>query len=154
MENQQITFRTELLLAKKTATGLEVPAEVVAQLGNSKKPAVKVTINGYTYQSTVASMGGVFMLPVSAEVRENAGIKSGDIVDVTVVLDTAPRVVEVPADFQSTLDTNPAARQYFESLSNSNKKYFIGSIEQAKTPETRTRRIEKAINDLELQKKI
>lgn len=154
MDNKEISFSTELLLAKKTATGLEVPAEVVAQLGSSKKPAVKVSINGYTYPSTVATMGGVFMLPVSAEVREKAGIKAGDIVDVTVVADTAPRVIEVPDDFQLALDNNAAAKQYFESISNSNKKYFIGSIEQAKTPETRTRRIEKAIADLVQQKRI
>jgi bifunctional DNA-binding transcriptional regulator/antitoxin component of YhaV-PrlF toxin-antitoxin module len=154
MDTQQITFSAELLLAKKTATGIEVPAEVVAQLGNSKKPAVKVTINGYTYPSTVASMGGVFMLPVSAEVREKAGISAGDMLQVTVAPDTAPRVVELPADFQQALDNNPAARQYFDAISNSNKKYYIASIEQAKTPETRTRRIEKAIADLELQKKI
>lgn len=154
MDNQEISFSTELLLAKKTATGLEVPAEVVEQLGSSKKPAVKVSINGYTYPSTVATMGGVFMLPVSAALRERAGIKAGDMVAVTVVADTAPRVIEVPDDFQLALDNNAAAKQYFESISNSNKKYFIAAIEQAKTPETRTRRIEKAIADLVQQKRI
>lgn len=154
MENQPIIFRTELLLAKKTATGLEVPNEIVAQLGTSKKPAVKVTINGYTYPSTVASMGGVFMLPVSAEVREKAGIKSGDIIEVSLELDTQPRVVEAPEDFQLALDANPEAKQFFENISNSNKKYYIAQIEQAKTPETRNRRIEKAISDLAAQKKL
>ena len=65
-------FRATLELGGKTATGISVPAEVVAALGSSKKPAVRVTINGYTYRSTVASVGGVFMLPVSAEVRQNS----------------------------------------------------------------------------------
>lgn len=154
MENQQLTFKTELLLAGKTATGVEVPAAIVEKLGNGKKPPVKVTINGYTYPSTVAVMNGVFMLPVSAEVRENAKVKSGEIIEVSVVLDNQPRVIEAPADFQSALDNNPAAKQYFDTLSNSNKKYFIGAIEQAKTAETRIRRIEKAIVDLENQKKV
>ena len=154
MDNNKLRFKTELLLEKKTATGLAVPPEIVEQLGSGKKPAVKVTINGYTYPSTVATMGGVFMLPVSAQVREKTGINSGDMVEVIVELDTQPRVVEVPEDFQAALDSNPVAKQYFESISNSNKKYFIGPIEQAKTPETRIRRIEKAISDLELQKKI
>jgi uncharacterized protein YdeI (YjbR/CyaY-like superfamily) len=94
------------------------------------------------------------MIPVSAEVRENAGVKSGEIIEVSVVLDSQPRVVEAPADFQDALDKSPAAKQYFDTLSNSNKKYFIGSIEQAKTQETRIRRIEKAIVDLEQQKKV
>ncbi|RYU93212.1 DUF1905 domain-containing protein [Emticicia agri] len=149
-----MSFKTALLLAGKTATGVEVPAEVVEQLNNGKRPPVKVTINGYTYPSTVAVMNGVFMLPVSAEVREKSGVSSGEIIEVSVVLDTQPRIIEVPADFQSALDKSEAAKQYFETLSNSNKKYFIGSIEQAKTAETRNRRIEKAITDLEQQKKI
>ena len=154
MDNQQITFKTELLLAGKTATGVEVPADVVEKLGSNKRPLVKVTINGYTYPSSISARNGIFMIPVSAEVRENAGISSGEIIEVSVVLDTETRIIEVPAYFQSALDKSPKASQYFETLSNSNKKYFIGSIEQAKTQETRNRRIEKAITDLEQQKKV
>ena len=154
METPSITFTAELLTAKKTATGIEVPALVVEQLGAGKRPLVKVTINNYTYPSSIATMGGAFMLPVSAEVRANAGIKEGDTVEVTLALDTQPRVIEAPADFRDALDKNPAAAQFFEGISNSNKKYYIGAIEQAKTAETRARRIEKAIADLEQQKKI
>ena len=154
MNNQEITFKTELLLAGKTATGVEVPAEVVEKLGGSKNPPVKVTINGYSYPSTIAVRNGIFMIPVSAEVRENAGVKAGEIIEVNLVLDTQPRVVQAPSDFQDALDRSPGAKEYFESLSNSNKKFFIGSIEQAKTLETRIRRIEKAIVDLEQKKKV
>ncbi|PLK44374.1 YdeI/OmpD-associated family protein [Emticicia sp. TH156] len=154
MAPEKISFTTELLLAQKTATGIEVPTHVVEQLGTSKRPPVKVTINGHTYRSTVAVMGGAFMLPVNADVREKAGIKAGDIIEITLEADTQPRVVEVPADFRAALDANPIAAQFFEGLSNSNKKFYIGSIEQAKTAETRTRRIEKAVADLQLQKKI
>ena len=154
MENPKITFTAELLTAKKTATGIEVPAQVIEQLGAGKRPPVKVTINNYTYPSTVAVMNGAFMLPVSAEVREKAGIKGGDMLEVSLEPDNQPRVIEAPADLQSALDGNPAAKQFFDSISNSNKKYYIAQIEQAKTPETRQRRIEKAIADLAQQKKI
>ncbi|HUS15572.1 MAG TPA: DUF1905 domain-containing protein, partial [Chloroflexia bacterium] len=75
-------FRAVILQEGKTATGIAVPPEVVAGLGSNKRPAVVATINGYTYRSTVAPLGGVFMLPVSAEVRAAAAIAGGDEVDV------------------------------------------------------------------------
>jgi hypothetical protein len=154
MSSQKIKFKAELLLAKKTATGIQVPHEVVEKLGNSKRPPVIVTVNGYTYQNTIAVMNGVFMLSVSSDVREKANIKSGDIIEVEIELDAQPREVEVPIDLKKALDNNIAAKKFFETLSNSNKKRFIIPIEQAKTPETKTRRIEKTIADLEQQKKI
>jgi hypothetical protein len=141
-------FRAEIELAGKTATGIEVPAAVVTELGSSRKPAVRVTINGHTYRSTVASMGGRFMLPISAQVREAAGIAAGDQVGVDVELDTAPREVTVPADFARALGRDAAAERFFEGLSFSNKQRIVISIEAAKTPETRERRIAKAVSSL------
>ena len=141
-------FRASIELAGKTATGIEVPAAVVAKLGSSKKPAVRVTIKGYTYRSTVATMGGRFMLPVSAEVREAAGVAARDTVDVDVELDTAPREVTVPADFSRALTRAPAAKRFFEGLSFSNKQRIVIAIEAAKTPETRERRIAKSVSSL------
>lgn len=141
-------FRARIELGGKTATGIQVPAAVVAKLGSSKRPAVSVTLNGYTYRSTVAPMGGRFMLPVSAEVREAAGVAAGDQVDVDIDLDTEPREVGVPPDLTRALSRNAAAKWYFEGLSYSNKRRFVISIEAAKTPETRERRIAKAVNVL------
>jgi hypothetical protein len=141
-------FRATLLLGGKTATGIQVPSEVVAGLGSSKRPAVRVTINGYTYRSTVAVMGGEFMLPVSAEVRENAGIAAGDEVEVAIELEAEPREVAVPADFTDALDRDADARRFFDGLSYSNKRRIVLSIEDAKTPETRQRRIDKAVGNL------
>jgi len=139
-------FRGTLLLAGKTATGFEVPADVVAGLGSSKKPAVTVTLNGgYTYRSSVASMGGKFMLPVSGEHRSGAGINAGDKVDVDLELDTQPRAVVVPDDLSAALDSDPAARAFFDGLSYSNKLRHVLAIEGAKTAETRERRIVKAV---------
>jgi len=143
-----VKFRASIELAGKTATGIEVPAAVVAKLGSSKKPAVRVTMKGYTYRSTVATMGGRFMLPISSQVREAASVKAGDQVDVHVELDMAPREVTVPADFARALARDAAARRFFEGLSFSNKQRIVISIEAAKAPETRERRIVKAVSGL------
>jgi hypothetical protein len=136
-------FHTTIQLNGKTATGIQVPPEVVAELGSGKKPAVVVTINGYSYRSTVATMSGSFMLPVSAEVRECAGVAAGDEVDVDLTLDTAPREIVPPADFLESLAGDADAQRAFDSLSYSNKRNLVSQIEDAKSPETRARRIAK-----------
>ncbi len=141
-------FRTTVELGGKTATGIQVPPEVVEALGSGKRPAVSVTINGHTYRSTIAPMRGAFYLPVSAEVREAARVAAGDEIDVDVELDIAPREVAVPPDFQAALDADVAAKTAFERLSYSNKRQHTLAIDGAKTPETRQRRIEKAISTL------
>lgn len=141
-------FRTTIELGGKTATGIRVPPDVVAALGSSKKPAVRVTFNGYTYRSTVATLGGVFLLPVSAEVREQAGVAAGDEVDVDVELDTEPRDVSVPPDLAAALDNDAQARAFFDGLSYSNRRRIVLSIEAAKSVETRQRRIATAVKNL------
>ncbi len=141
-------FRTTILQSDKTATGIRVPDEVVAALGAGKRPAVTVTINGFTYRSSIAVMGGVFMVGVSAENRAGAGVAGGDEVDVDIELDTAPREVTVPPDFAAALDAEPAARATFERLSYSNKSWHVLQITGAKTEETRQRRIAKSIDAL------
>lgn len=142
-------FRTVLLLARKTATGLEVPPEVVEALGSGRRPAVTVTINGgHRYPSTVATMGGKFLVPVSAEHRAAAGVQAGDEVLVDLVLDTAPRVLVVPADLAAALDAEPAARAAFDALSYSNRRRHTLAVEGATAAETRARRVAKAVVDL------
>ena len=141
-------FHTTLLQSGKSATGLQVPSEVVEQLGSGKRPAVNVTLRGHTYRSTIARMGGVYMLPVSAEIRGITGLKGGDSVDVEVELDTAPRVVTIPLDFGAALDVEPEAKSFFETLSYSNKQRIVLSIDQARTAETRLRRIAQSVQVL------
>jgi hypothetical protein len=141
-------FRAVIERSGKTATGIRVPAEIVASLGAGKRPPVRVTINGYTYRSTVAPLGGAFMVGVSAENRAGAGVSGGDEVDVELALDTAPREVTVPLDFADALDRDAEARQSFDELSYSNKRRYVLSIEDAKTAETRQRRIAKAVSTL------
>jgi uncharacterized protein DUF1905/bacteriocin resistance YdeI/OmpD-like protein len=141
-------FRAVVEQAGKTATGIEVPAKVVASLGPSKRPAVRVTINGYSYRSSVASMGGRFMLGISATVREAAGVSGGDKVNVDIDLDTEPREVTVPPDFVAALGRHAGAKRFFDGLSYSNKKRLVLPIEEAKSSETRQRRIDAAVSKL------
>jgi hypothetical protein len=141
-------FRAKVLLAGKTATGVEVPAKVVDALGSTKRPLVSVTINGYTYRSAIAPMGGVYMLGISEEVRNNARVKGGDTVDVDVVLDTKPRDVEVPPELAKALAKDAKAKKYFESLSYSGKYRLAAPIANGKTPETRARNLETAMQEL------
>jgi len=141
-------FRTQVLLGGKTATGLPVPDAVVEALGAGRKPAVTVTLGGHTYRTTVASRGGRYLVPLSAENREKAGVAAGDEVDVEIALDTAPRELEIPADLAEALAADDTARARFESLSYSAKQRFVLPIGQAKTAETRQRRVAKVITDL------
>src|SRR6476661_1562743 len=139
---KKISFDTAILQSGNN-TGINVPDEVVEKLGAGKKPPVNVTVNDYTYRNTIAVMGGKFMIGVSADIRSKTGIKGGDKVKVTLALDNKPREVEVPADFQELLDKNLKAKQFYETLSYSNKQRYILPIGQAKTAETRQRRMEK-----------
>ena len=141
-------FRTRILQSGKTATGIEVPPKVVDALGSGKRPAVKVTINGHSYRSTVATVNGKFMIGVSAKVREEAGVSGGDTVEVDIELDTQKREVAVPPDLAAAFRRDAAARKSFEALSNSRKQRLTLPIENAKTDATRRRNVEKALTML------
>lgn len=141
-------FRATIQGAGKTAAGIEIPAEVVDALGTSRKPPVRVTMNGHTYRSTVATMGGVFMVGVSNEFRRESGVAPGDVVDVDIELDTEKREVTVPADLATALAADDAAQRFFDGLSYSNKRRIVMPIDDAKTPETRERRIASSVAKL------
>ena len=130
-------FHTTIRLHGKTATGIEIPPAVIEALGAGKKPPVRVTINGKTYRSTVASRGGGFLVGVSAENRELTGVVGGDEVDVDIELDTEPREVAVPEDLATALAGDPAARTFFEGLTFSQKRWYVGPIVEAKADATR-----------------
>ena len=146
--NPKATFKTTLLQAGKTATGIKIPPEIIETLGAGKKPPVKVTINGFTYRSTVAVMGGDYMVGVNAENRVGAGVNGGDKIEVTIELDTEPRELELPIEFKKALDKNAKAKKAFEGLSYSRKQVHVLPIAGAKTDETRQRNINKAIDIL------
>ena len=141
-------FHTTILQGDKTATGIRIPDEIMTGLGAGRKPPVRVTINGHSYRSTVATVDGRPMVGISAENRAGAGVAGGDAVDVDIELDTAPREVTVPADFAKALDAEPAARRAFDGLSYGNQSWHTLQIDGAKSDETRQRRIARSVDAL------
>ena len=141
-------FSTTVELHGRTATGMVVPPEVLDALGAGRKPAVTVTVGRHTYRTTVGTMGGQSLLPLSAENRTAAGVAAGDAVEVDVELDTAPRVLEVPADLAAALDAEPAARRRFDGLSHSAQRRHVLAVEGAKAEATRQRRVAAAVATL------
>ena len=136
------TFTTTLQKAEGlNATGIRIQADVIAALGTQKRPKVKVSLNGYTFRSTVAVFGDVFMLGVSQAHREASGLEAGDQVEVTIELDLEPRTVDVPDDLRAALSEKAGALEAFEALAFSRRKEFVRQVEEAKAQETRSRRI-------------
>lgn len=133
------------------ATGIETPEDVMAFLGGGKRYPVSVTVDGYSYRSTVSWYKGAYMIPLSSEHRQGAGVAGGDRVTVDVMLDDAPREVPLPPDLDETIDDD--ARAFFASLPPSGKKAFTVWIEAAKKPETRARRVDAAAQMLREHKK-
>ena len=134
-------FTTELLATGGTTTGFEVPDEVVVQLGGGRRPKVVVTVEGHTWRTSIASMGGRFLLGASAAVRAAAGIASGQVYTVHVELDSAPRTVEVPEDLAVALAASPTATTTWAGLSYSQQRRHAEAVLAAKKPETRARRV-------------
>lgn len=136
------TFTTTIMQGDtKNVAGIVVPPEVIAALGTSKKPKVVITLNGYTYRSTVAVMGGMFMIPFNQAHRAASGVNGGDTLDVTLELDTEPRTVDVPDDLKAALAAQAGATEIFDALAHSKRKEFVRQVEEAKAQETRDRRI-------------
>ncbi len=140
------TFETAIK-AIGNNTGIEVPEQNMNQLGSSKKPAVNVDLSGYKYQSTVAVMGGKFMIPLSAAHRAASKLKGGDAITVTLELDLEPRGVELPEDLAAALEAS-GTRTTFDDAAPSKRKEFVRQVLEAKTQETRARRIEKVVAQL------
>ena len=140
-------FETTMSLSGNN-TGIEVPPEVIEGLGAGRKPPVVVTVNGFEYRSTVAVMGGRYLIPFSSDKRAATGIQGGDPIVVDLEVDTAPRTVEVPVDLAAAHDAAPGARAAWERLPPSHRKAHVTAVESAKAAETRQRRIAKAIEAL------
>jgi len=141
-------FRATVELHGKTATGIEVPDDVVAALGAGNRPAVTVTVGGHSYRTTATRMGGRFLIPLSAENRTAAGVAAGDEIDVDIEPDTAPRAVEVPADLAEALATDEAAKTTFDALAFTHRKEWVRWVAEAKKAETRAARVAKTIEAL------
>jgi hypothetical protein len=143
------TFTTIVWKDKEmNATALEVPADAMAALGKGTRHPVKVSLNGYTYRTTIAVLGGVCMLPLSAENRGAAGVKAGDKVEIALELDTEPRTVVVPKELAAALSKKRGAKAEFHTLSYSVRKEYVRQVESAKAQETRDRRIARIVAKL------
>lgn len=105
---------------------------------------VKVTLNGYSYRSTIASMGGPPCIPLRRSNREAAGLEGGETIEVRLDLDTEKREIKPPADFVSALKAAPPAWERWRALSYSHQREHVEAIEEARKPETRARRIQTA----------
>ena len=141
-------YRTTILQSGKSATGIPVPEAVLEALGAGKRPPVRLTVNGYSYRSTVGSVDGRPMVGLNAEHRAAAGLEGGQAVEVAIELDTAKREVTVPPELAAALDADPRARRTFEGLSYSNQSWHALQVTGAKTDETRQRRIERSLQAL------
>jgi uncharacterized protein DUF1905/bacteriocin resistance YdeI/OmpD-like protein len=141
-------FTAELLSSGKNTTGFEVPESVVESLGGGRRPKVSVTVNGFTFRTSIARMGERYLLGVSAERRTEAGVAAGDVLEVEVELDTAPRELEVPELLAEALARDSQAREFWETLSYSNRQWHVLQVTSAKTDTTRERRVEKSIGML------
>lgn len=144
-------FRATVELGGRTATGIQVPDNVITALGSSKRPAVVITINGHRYRTTAVRMGGRYLVPLSAENRTAAGVAAGQDVDVDIELDETPREVALPADLDAALDDR--ARAAYEALSYTHRKEWVRWVEEAKKPETREARVRKTVVGLLAGKK-
>jgi uncharacterized protein YdeI (YjbR/CyaY-like superfamily) len=140
-------FKTKIVQIGNN-TGISVPEKIIESFGVGKKPPVVITLNKYTYRSTVAVMNGQYMVSLSAENRKKANVAGGDQLEITIELDTEPRTVELPEDFKKLLTKNKPASTAYDKLAPSKKKAMVLSITDAKTEETRKKRLEKAISAL------
>ncbi|QCR20838.1 YdeI/OmpD-associated family protein [Agrococcus sp. SGAir0287] len=140
------TFTTTLL-SQGNNVGIEVPEDVVLGFGVGKRVPVVVTLNGHEYPSTIAVMGGRYLIPVSAQVRKDAGVTGGEEHQVTLELDTSSRDTPVPDDLAAALDA-AGARAAFDALSPSRRKEHVRQVESAKAEDTRARRVAKVVESL------
>ena len=146
-KSKPITFHTTILQTGKNTAGIQVPDEVIEKLGAGKQPLVRVTINKYTYRSAVAVMGGKYMISFNPEHRKAAGVQGGEEANVTLELDLEPRTVEIPTDLKDAL-IKANALDAFEKSAPSMKKEYVRQVQEAKTQETRERRITKIVEKL------
>jgi hypothetical protein len=138
-------FRAELESTGENTAGFEVPEAVVDGLGGGRHPKVAATVNGYPFRTSIARMGGRYLLGMSSDRREAAGVAAGDVLDVDVELDTAPRQVDLPEDLATALAGDPAAKAFWDTLSYSKQQWHVVQVTGAKKAETRAARVAKSI---------
>ncbi|MCL2394325.1 MAG: YdeI/OmpD-associated family protein [Acidimicrobiaceae bacterium] len=140
-----LSFRTELV-SRGPAAGILLDDDQVAVLGEgAKRFPVRATVNGYSWRTSVARMGGESLVGLNREVRAGAGVEAGDSVEVTLELDTEPREVEVPADLAAALAADAEAGARFDAMAFTHRKEYARWVADAKRADTRERRVHQAL---------
>ncbi|MGY1836610.1 DUF1905 domain-containing protein [Blastococcus sp. SYSU DS0510] len=149
MTGNPTTFRTTLAATGGSTVGIVVPEDVVLGLGRGKRVPVVVTVDGgHTYRTTVASMGGRFLVSFNAATRAATGRGAGDEIEVRLEVDDAPRTVAVPTALAEALAAHPAAAEAWAALSHSRRRAHAEQVAGARTPQTTARRVEKVLGAL------
>lgn len=141
-------FTSQLTIVEADNAGIPVPEEVVQALAGGNHPKVVLTLNGFTYRSSIAKMGDSFWIPVSKARRTEGNLQVDVPYEIEIELDTAPREVDVPEELTAHFATNPASKQSWVAMSYSNQLRLVTPILNAKKPETRQRNVDKVIAQL------
>lgn len=144
-------FKAEIRPSGRGGGGhlVEVPDEIVVALGGKGRIPVAASFNGVPYRGSIVKMGGVMMLGVTKAIMTKAGVGPGDVLDVVVENDDAPREVETPPELAKALRKNKTAAGVWVKLSYSHRREYVGFIVEAKKEETRARRVDQTIRALE-----
>ena len=140
-----IQFNTQLQPRGPAAAVVLDEGQVAVVGEGAKRFPVVATVNGYTWRTSVARMGGEFLVGLSKKMRKNAGVEAGDDVEMRLELDTAPREVEVPEALAAALAADPQAKASFEQMAFTHRKEYARWIAEAKKKETRKRRVGQAV---------
>ena len=142
-----VTYKTTILGFGNHAA-IEIPDEILTKLGANRRAPLKITLNGYTYQSTATAMDGKCLVVFPTRNRQASGVNSGDTLDVTLELDSGYRNVDIPTELLERLKQS-GLTQIFHDLTYSKRKEFARQIAEAKSPETKSRRLEKILQSLQ-----
>jgi hypothetical protein len=143
-----VKFTSSLQITEADNAGIQVPAEVVSALGGGNHPKVTLTLNGFTYRSSIAKMGDGFWIPVSKGRRAEGKLEISVPYEIDIELDTAPREVELPAELAAHFASDAAAKAAWDAMSYSNRLRTVTPILNAKKPETRQKNVDKVIAQL------
>jgi bifunctional DNA-binding transcriptional regulator/antitoxin component of YhaV-PrlF toxin-antitoxin module len=145
MTNEEHRFRSVIEAARGGGAVARIPQDVTAKLGGLKQMRITGTLNGTPFRSSTMPYRGAFSLGVHKATREAAGVQIGDEVELTVLRDDSPRVLELAPELEAAFTKEPQLRERFERLSFSRRRELAEPIAEARRPETRAARLEKAL---------
>lgn len=140
------TYET-VVIGSGNHASIEIPDKNLAEIGGNKRAPLKITINGYTYQSTATGVGGKCMVVFPTRDREASGAAAGDLITVTLELDDGYRHVEIPSELRAALAENEL-QETFHDLTYSKRKEFARQVHDAKGVDTKARRIQKILDQI------